>query len=110
MRYFLVVFAIVVLWSCQSGGATEANTTGEGEPVRSAKTIYKTYCVTCHGMDGKMMFGGAADLTKSSISMDARIDIITNGQGSMASFSNILTEEEIIALAEYLDTFIEDSK
>lgn len=99
----LLTLLASALYACQSVGGSES---AKNRAPRDAKVVYKTYCVACHGMDGKMMFGGAANLAESTISMEARINIITHGQGGMTAFKKTLSKEEVIAVAEYLDTFI----
>ncbi len=63
--------------------------------------IYKTNCVICHGEDGKLGLNNSKDLTKSTLTMEERIDQITNGKGAMTGFGTLLTEEEIKAVASY---------
>ena len=51
------------------------------------------------------MVGGASDLTQSSLSLDQRIQLITNGKKTMPPQKNILSEEQIAALAKYVEKF-----
>lgn len=66
-----------------------------------AEKIYKTNCLVCHGVDGKLGINGAKDLTASPMTLDERINNVTNGAGTMTPFKGILTEEEIKAVAAY---------
>jgi len=66
-----------------------------------AEKLYRLNCVICHGMDGKLGINGAKDLTKSPMTLDERIQNITYGKGVMTPFNNLLTEEEIKAVAKY---------
>lgn len=66
--------------------------------------IFRQYCVTCHGADGKLALNGAKDLTISILTLEERINIITNGKKLMTPFNEILTPEEIKAVAEYTQT------
>ena len=63
--------------------------------------VYKTYCVTCHDLYGDMGASGAKNLTESTLSLDERVEIITNGKGLMTPFKDLLNEEKIKAVAEY---------
>lgn len=65
------------------------------------KKIYKNYCVTCHGLYGDMGASGAKNLTESTLSLEERVEIITNGKGVMTPFKDLLNEEKIKAVAEY---------
>ena len=70
---------------------------------RKGRLIYKQYCVICHGSDGKLGVSDAKDLSVSTISMEERIDQITNGKGLMTPYKDILSEEQIQSVAAYLD-------
>lgn len=70
---------------------------------RKGKLIYKQYCVICHGADGKLAVSDAKDLSVSTIDMEERINQITNGKGLMTPYKDILSEEQIKSVAEYLD-------
>lgn len=120
-KYFtLLVFAAITM-AC--GGADEAGkTTGQSTAPTSstapataeidAKKIWKIRCVACHGLYGNQGLNGAANLQEVSISLAERINIITNGrqgeQGVMTAFGEILSEDEIKAVAEYTMTFNKD--
>ena len=71
------------------------------EPSIDGEKIFKTYCITCHGLDGKMGLNGAKDLGLAETTIEERIDQITNGKNLMTAFDGILTTEEIKAVAEY---------
>lgn len=65
------------------------------------KTLYKERCVSCHGVDGKLGFAGAKDLTQSSKSVQEIVNQVMNGKGAMTAYKNILTSEEIEAVSLY---------
>ncbi len=69
---------------------------------RKGKLVYKQYCVICHGGDGKLAISNATDLTTSTVELEERIDQITNGKGLMTPYKDILSEEQIRSVAEYL--------
>jgi mono/diheme cytochrome c family protein len=69
--------------------------------------IYRDRCASCHGANGKKGVSGAKDLTRSKLSMKERIEIIKNGKGAMIPFEGTLNEQEIRAVAEYLEHFKE---
>ena len=71
--------------------------------AKSGKKVYDTYCVACHGVDGKMAFSGATDLSKSVLDLETRVLQITNGKGVMNAFKGIITEEEIQNVAVYIE-------
>jgi len=63
--------------------------------------VYKTYCVTCHGLKGNMGASGAFNLQTSELNVDERIAVITNGRNTMTPFKGLLSEEKIKAVAKY---------
>ncbi|MBK7935583.1 MAG: cytochrome c [Lewinellaceae bacterium] len=66
--------------------------------------IFRQYCVVCHGADGKLGLNGAKDLSASILTPEERINIITNGRKLMTPFNEILSADEIKAVAEYTQT------
>lgn len=69
--------------------------------ARDGKNVFETMCITCHGANGKLMLNGAKDLTKSILTIEERVQIITHGKGGMASYKNLLSAKEIQNVAEY---------
>ncbi len=82
---------IVAVLACAPSG---------GSKIDAAK-LYKQHCVICHGIDGKLGINGAKDITESPMTMKERIDNITFGAGTMTPFKDILSKDEIKALAKY---------
>ncbi|MBX2893209.1 MAG: cytochrome c [Saprospiraceae bacterium] len=68
--------------------------------------IFRQYCVLCHGADGKLGLNGAKDLTATTLTLEERINIIAYGKKLMTPFNEILTPEEIKAVAEYTQTLV----
>ncbi|MCF8239555.1 MAG: cytochrome c [Saprospiraceae bacterium] len=90
---FLVFCGLLVLWGC-----------GESSPEVSGpdgQAIYTQNCVFCHGADGRRGLNGAGDLTASTLPLELRKEQITNGKGLMTPYKNILTPEEIDAVARF---------
>ncbi|GAA5220754.1 c-type cytochrome [Membranihabitans marinus] len=78
------------------------------EKLSSGKEIYKKYCVSCHGIDGKLLTNGALDLSLSRISLDERKKIITHGRVNMVGFENVLSSAQIDSVATFTQTLIID--
>jgi mono/diheme cytochrome c family protein len=66
--------------------------------------IYKTYCSICHGQKGDLMVNQAKDLTKSSISLENAVAQVYFGKGLMTPFKDILNEDQIISVSNYVET------
>ncbi len=120
---FFVVIMVFGLIAC--GGKSDAPASKSSSPAkttasasastegtkpaatnRKGKLVYKQYCQLCHGADGKLALSGAKDLSVSEIDMEERINQITNGKGLMTPYKDILSKEQIEAVAEYLDELI----
>ena len=101
---------LVLLVACSGGTETNADDksadTAAATPVKKVDgaKIYKTYCVTCHGVYGDMGASGAFNLTESKLSLEERIEVITKGRNLMTPFEGLLSEEKIKAVAEHIET------
>ncbi len=116
--YPLITFAMITLTIACGGSGNNGSDTGsdqgqESSPAQAqadapdGEKIFRTYCITCHGIDGKLELNGAKDLTLSEVPLEERITQVTEGKGLMTPFEGILTEEQIRAVAEYTMTFKE---
>lgn len=70
----------------------------------NGKELFNASCISCHGADGKLGLMEASDLSISTMDLSAKIELIKNGKGAMTPFSEILTEEQIKAVAEYSES------
>ena len=109
MKKFLValgITALIIACGSESGSESTSDSsstasTAEAAPAIDGKKIYKQYCVTCHGLYGDMGASGAFNLTTSELSVEERVQVITNGRNTMTPFKTLLSEEKIKAVAEY---------
>lgn len=99
---FLTLFAAFI-FACGPSGDNDSKDTAS-KPAVDGEKIYKTYCVTCHGLYGDMGASGAFNLQTSTLSLDERIQVITHGRNVMTPFESLLSEEKIKAVAEYVET------
>jgi mono/diheme cytochrome c family protein len=113
MRTLLLAFFVIV---CLPLSAThlKAGRAPEVSYERSAPQLYRRYCVSCHGNDGKAKtskgkFNHARDLSDTQWQdevSDARIfNSIMNGRnerGNMPPFSGKLNEKQINSLVDYV--------
>jgi cytochrome c6 len=94
MLFSAAVIALIVACGGGDGGSNELGA-----------SVFKTHCQLCHGADGKLGLNGAKDFTTSPLTLDERIDVITNGRNTMLSYENTLSKEEIEAVAKYTLSF-----
>ena len=102
--FSLIVLVLALVFACESGtGTSPASNPGVTKVALSGKEVYSTYCVACHGANGKMAFSGATDLSASRLDLDTRILQITYGKGVMNAFKNIISVQEIKNVAIYIE-------
>ena len=101
-------FALYTLVSC--GGSKPR----DQYPVRAVengpvdltlvKKLYDMKCALCHGYDGAQQFAGAKDLTQSVLPKNEVLLRIAEGKGSMPPHKDVLSEEQMDALADFVMT------
>jgi len=99
---------LLVIASC--GGSK----TRDQYPVRASenapvdfvlvKKLYDVKCALCHGYDGAQQFAGAKDLTQSLLPKSDVVLRIAEGKGSMPPHKDVLSEEQMDALADFVMT------
>lgn len=107
---FLLAISIYVM-ACQgkkSDGQDLSATAAEPAPAAPASTaegkkIFETYCILCHGADGKLGLNGSKDLSISVLPIEEKILQVTNGKNLMTPFKEILTEDQIKAVVAYTE-------
>ena len=107
MRIYVSALVAVV---CLAGFAHESR----GDYTPPASRLYRRYCVSCHGNDGKAQtskgkFSHARDLTdaqwQGDVSDERIFNSIMNGRnqrGNMPAFSDKLNEKDANALVSYV--------
>lgn len=86
----------IVLFSCTNSEQKQEIVTVDGT------NIYKSNCSLCHGDDGKKRLAGASDLSLTKLPEPELIGVIKKGRGAMGPFENLLSEDEIKAVAEHV--------
>ena len=67
----------------------------------NGQEVFETYCISCHGADGKLKLSGAKDITVSQLTLDQRLTLINEGKNAMPSYAKTLSAEQINAVAVY---------
>lgn len=105
MKHLLVCVVALFLASCGNNDHPPRLSSDGAISQAEVKRIYQMKCSICHGTDGKLMIGGAPDLSISTISLEERIALITYGKETMPPQKDILSAEEIKAVAAYVENF-----
>lgn len=70
--------------------------------TQDARKLFAASCSWCHGMFGMKAGKGGPKLAGTTLEETAVYTTIVKGRGSMPSFKNTLTDDEIKALAKYI--------
>ncbi len=95
----IIFFASIITFLFACGG--ENGPKASPEELAKGKETFGKLCVACHGSTGNMALNGAKKFGESTLSLDERILVITNGRNLMTPYKGILSEEEIKAVAAY---------
>lgn len=82
-------------------GGDNGGETAAGD-VENGKKVFENNCLSCHGAEGAG--GSGPNLQKSDVTEDreATLKKIKNGGGGMPAFGDMLSEQEIQDVTEYL--------
>lgn len=72
------------------------------EAANAGESVYKTYCVTCHGLNGDAGINGAKNLQATVLSDEDVLNRIANGKGLMNGYKHNLTSDQIKSVADYI--------
>lgn len=106
-KYLPGLVFLAALWILACGGAEsgdQSNTDELAEARHPGQKVYNNYCITCHGYNGTMGANGAHNLKESTLTLEERIEVITNGRNTMTAFGKTLSEEQIQDVSEYIET------
>ncbi len=109
MKQFFIVLCIgAVVIACGNTGSGSSGSAPVATPSSTSSDnanegakLYKLHCITCHGLYGDMGASGAYNLQTSQLTLEERIEVITNGRNTMTGFKNMLSPEKIKLVAEY---------
>ncbi len=86
-----------------AGVVTDATQSGYDIQLHG-KAVYDANCVICHGADGALGAVGAKNLATSQLTTEEAVQIITNGKNAMPKYKKALSEQDIKAVAAYIQT------
>jgi mono/diheme cytochrome c family protein len=110
--YLLALLMVVCLPSFALDASADRETPENNE--RKASQLYRRYCVSCHGTDGKAKtskgkFSHARDMSdaqwQEEVSDERIFNSIMNGRnerGNMPAFANKLNENEVNSLVSFV--------
>lgn len=97
----LLAIAAGASMSCGPMGGTGH---APGQARTPGEAVYNNNCAMCHGGDGDLKMSGAKDLTRSTLSREETLAIITHGKGGMLGFGNVLTPEQLGQVTDHVLT------
>ncbi|MBL7777064.1 MAG: c-type cytochrome [Chitinophagales bacterium] len=84
----------------KAGGKIE--TEQAASSIEAGKLVYMEKCQVCHGSDGKLGGSGAKDLTATQLTDQQMVELINNGKNSMPGFKEVLSDEQVNGVIEYV--------
>jgi mono/diheme cytochrome c family protein len=100
----------VCAWLLLAGGAILAGTTlaqsgpetpAAQVPVSEGRQVFESACVACHGYDGRGGYGGGVPLDQVR-DVALIFATVTDGRGNMPPLGELLTPEQIRAVADFV--------
>lgn len=113
-KWILGLTIISLIWACggsdNDGGKDAEKKVADAGNVDDidGKAVYKMSCAVCHKADGTGGINGSKNLAESSLDLEGRINVVTNGSETntvMTAFKGILSPKEIKAVALYTMEF-----
>ncbi|MEN0062238.1 MAG: cytochrome c [Myxococcota bacterium] len=104
-RWIEGLAALLVVACTGDDPALESGDTGEEEKevgVSIGAQVFAANCARCHGNNGEGGIGPKL-AGRALIPFDV-IGVVTNGQGTMPAFGNVLTIDEIDSVAFFVET------
>jgi len=117
MRTFSIAFLIASILLISLSVPLRTAASQPANAARPAPQLYRRYCVSCHGSDGKSKtskgkYSHARDLTDAQwhddVTDERLFNSIMNGRnvrGNMPSFSKKLNEQEVESLVSFVRKF-----
>jgi mono/diheme cytochrome c family protein len=99
----------VSAWLALAGAATSAGVLAQSgsdaaavqEPVSDGRQVFESACVACHGYDGRGGYGGGVPLDQVR-DVALIFATVTDGRGNMPPLGDLLTQEQIRAVADFI--------
>lgn len=97
-------------WLALAGAATWAGSvlaqsgsdaTAVQSPVSDGRQVFESACVACHGYDGRGGYGGGVPLDQVR-DVAVIFATVTDGRGNMPPLGDLLTQEQIRAVADFI--------
>jgi mono/diheme cytochrome c family protein len=70
-------------------------------PVSEGRQVFESACVACHGYDGRGGYGGGVPLDQVR-DVALIFATVTDGRGNMPPLGDLLTQEQIRAVADFI--------
>jgi cytochrome c6 len=91
----LYVFAAAILLvSCTSNESIEQSVSSPEK--KSGEALFMQHCAMCHGDDGRLGVGGAANLTEVKLTEDRIRQVLKNGKNAMPAMIGELGSRQAV--------------
>lgn len=100
----VMAYGLAEMSKKQKALGSDDNALNSNDVAVMGKSVYNSYCLNCHGEDGKKAFMGAFDLSVSTMDRAGMVSVISNGRKAMTPYSGVLSEAQIEAVTDYIQT------
>ena len=91
------------LYGSKNVGNQKWNPEAEGYDLSAhGKYVFQRNCTGCHGPQGKAEKSGSKNLQKSKLSKSEQMKVIKKGKKTMPAYGDVLSEQQIKAVTEYV--------
>jgi mono/diheme cytochrome c family protein len=89
--------------ACTSGvlAQTAAEPAAAQAPASEGRQVFDSACVACHGYDGRGGYGGGVPLDQVR-DVALIFATVTDGRGNMPPLGDLLSQEQIRAVADFI--------
>lgn len=94
LRYLSFIALTVFLFSCNSNGSIEQKTPSPEK--KSGESLFIQHCAMCHGEDGRLGVGGAANLTELDLTYERIRNVLKNGKNAMPAMISELGNKQAV--------------
>ncbi|MBL8684668.1 MAG: cytochrome c [Myxococcales bacterium] len=100
----LALVVALVAPACGASAAQISAVTSLTGTASAGQSVYSSQCQSCHGTNGRSGSAGRNIVQVAQSNTNAAVGVILLGDGTMPSFDNTLTDQQIADVIAYVKT------